>query len=159
MRLYPIAILVGLSACASVPSGNDIGARVASWHGAPATDLIAILGEPVITKRGSWVWQFPGPEDGDVIAYGSRSANSGPLLGPVSQACRSCDASSSVGSQSSAARMPGETRVVYGSGGTYHKHVVCKYIGYVENGTVTQLTTLSKPGTHCRFDELPLRSD
>ena len=150
MRLYPTAILVGLSACASVPSGNDVGTRLASWHGAPATDLVAVVGEPVITKRGSWIWQFPGPEDGEVIANGSRSANTAPLLRP---------ASSNVGSPSASARMPGETRVVYGSGGTYHKHVVCKYIGYVENGIVTQLTTLSKPGTHCRFDELPLRSD
>jgi len=148
MRLYPTAILVGLSACASVPSGNDVGTRLASWHGAPATDLVAVVGEPVITKRGSWIWQFPGPEDGEVIAYGS--ANASLPLQPVS---------GTVGGPSDAARMPGETRVVYGSGGTYHKHVVCKYIGYVENGIVTQLTTLSKPGTHCRFDELPLRSD
>ncbi len=148
MRLYRIAILVGLSACVSVPSGNDVGPRLASWHGAPATDLVAILGEPVITKRGSWVWQFPGPDDGEVIAYGSSSA--GLPLRPVS---------SSVGGPSNAARMPGQTRVVYGPGGTYHKHVVCKYIGYVENGIVTKLATLSKPGTHGRFDEIPLRYD
>ena len=148
MRLYPIAILVGLSACASAPSGNDLGARLASWHGALATDLVAVLGEPVITKRGSWVWPFPGPEDGEVIAYGS--VNAGLPLRPVT---------GSVGGPSNAARMPGETRVTYGSSGSYHKHVVCKYIGYVEEGTVTRLTTLSKPGTHCRFDELPLRSD
>lgn len=157
MKLYPIVILVSLSACASVPSGNDVGARVASWHGAPATDLVAILGEPVITKRGSWIWQFAGPGDGEAIAYGSRSTNSGPVLGPVSQACHGCEPSNSVGSQSSAARMPGETRVS-GSSGHYHKRVVCQYIGYVENGVVTKLTTLSKPGTNCRFDELPLRS-
>ena len=148
MRLYPIAILVGLSACASVPSGNDVGTRVASWDGAPATDLVAVLGEPAITKRGSWIWQFPGPEDGEVIAYDS--ANAGPPLRPVS---------SSVGGPSNRARMAGETRVDYAPGGTYTKHVVCKYIGYVENGIVTKLTTLSEPGTHCRFDELPLRSD
>ena len=148
MRLYPIAILVGLSACASVPSGNDVRTLVASWHGAPATDLVAVLGEPAITKRGSWIWQFPGPENGEVLAYGS--ANAGPPLRPVS---------SSVGGPSNGARMPGETRVVYDSGGTYTKHVVCKYIGYVENGIVAKLTTLSEPGTHCRFDELPLRSD
>ena len=150
MRLYPIAILVGLSACASVPSGNDVGTRVASWHGAPATDLVAVLGAPAITKRGSWIWQFPGPENGEVIAYGSRSAKAGYRARPVS---------SSVGSPSNSARMPGETRVDYDSGGTYTKHVVCKYIGYVENGIVIKLATLSKPGTHCRFDELPLRSD
>lgn len=148
MRLYPIAILVGLSACASAPSGNDVGARLASWHGAPATDLVAVLGEPVITKRGSWIWKFPGPEHGKVIAY--RSANASLPLRPVT---------SRVGGPSNAARMPGETRVTYGSSWWYRKHVVCKYIGYVEDGIVTRLTTLSKPGTHCRFDELPLRSD
>ncbi|MGB5257028.1 MAG: hypothetical protein WBN07_13630 [Woeseiaceae bacterium] len=148
MRLYPIAILVGLSACASAPSGNDVDTRVASWHGAPAADLVAVLGEPEITKRGSWIWQFPGPDDGEVIAYGS--ANAGAALRPVS---------GSEGGPSDSARMPGETRVTQASAGTFHKHVVCKYIGYVENGTVTQLTTLSKPGTHCRFDELPLRSN
>jgi len=157
MRLFPIAILVGLSACASAPGENDVGTRVASWQGAPANDLVAVLGEPVITKRGSWIWEFPGPGDGKVIAYGSHSTNSGPLLGSVSQSCSGCDPSSSVGTQSSAARMPGETQAS-GSAGHYHKRVVCKYIGYVENGIVTKLTTLSKPGNHCPFDELPLRS-
>ena len=147
MRLYPLAILVALSACASVPSGNDLSPRLASWIGAPAADLVAVLGEPVITKRGSWIWRFQGPEDGEYVPYRSSSAYA--RLRPVT---------SSVGGPSNAARMPGETRLVYGSNWSYHKRVGCKYIGYVENGIVTRLTTLSKPGNHCRFDELPLRS-
>ena len=150
MKLYPIALLAGLSACASVPSGDNIGTRLASWHDAPATDLVAVLGEPVITKRGSWIWQFPGPGNGEVITHISHSANAGLGLRP---------APSTSGSPSDGARMPGEMQVTSGSGGTYTKHVVCKYIAYVEDGMVTELTTLSKPGTHCRFDELPRRSE
>lgn len=150
MKLIALALLIGLSACASAPSENSVVTRVASWHGAPATDLVAVLGEPVITKRGSWIWQFPGPENGEVITDGSQTANAGLLLRPVA---------SDVGSPSDGARMPGETQVVRGSVGTYTKHRVCKYIAYVEDGVVSKLTTLSKPGTHCRFDELPLRSE
>lgn len=145
MRLYLIAILVGLSACATVPDGNDLGVRTASWIGAPASDLVVVLGQPEITNRGSWIWRFPGPGDGEVISFGG--------------AHRLRPATSHVGGPTNSAGQPAQPGAPYGTLGTYHKHVVCKYIGYVENGIVTRLTTLSKPGTHCRFDELPPRSD
>ena len=154
MRLYTIAILVSLSACASVPSGNDVSARVASWHGAPAADLVTILGEPEITKHGSWVWQFAGPGHGEVAACRC-STNSAPRLrlGPMSQVCQGCAPPEGVSSQSFADKMPYRERR-----GHYQKHVVCKYIGDIENGVVTKLTTQSKPANDCRFDELPLHS-
>ena len=150
MKFYPIALMAALSACASVPGGDNLGTRVASWHGAPATDLVAVLGEPVITKRGSWIWQVPGPENGEVVYYSSQSASAGLGLRPVTR---------NGGSPVDAGRMPGDIQVTGGSGGTYIKREVCKFSAYVEDGRVTELTTLSKPGTHCRFDELPLRSE
>lgn len=150
MRLVVIVLMVGLSACAGIPGKDDVGVRVASWHGAPASDLVAVLGEPVINERGSWVWEFPGPAHGQTVAYDSHALTSHPQPRPVA---------STVGGPNNPGKMPGEFRTVSSSGGTYTKHEMCKYFAYVESGIVTSLSTLSKPGYHCRFDELPLRTD
>ena len=141
MRYIAISILLGLSACASVPGDSDISARTASWQGAPADELVAALGQPNINKRGTWVWEFAGPERHEGGDHSNHSTHTESLS--VVQACSDCT--------------PGQgmTR----SSGRPQSSVpsVCTYLGYVEHGVVNKLTTLSEPGTHCTFQELPLR--
>jgi len=150
MRRLLIAILVGLSACATAPSGNDLTSRLVSWHGASTGELVAVLGEPTIKENGTWTWQFSGREKSRGGNSRHRSANTGSLS--VLRGCASCSMSGSDGKVVTPA-------TYFDSDGTSTETPhFCTYLGYVENGMVIKLTTLSRPRLHCRFDELPLRS-
>ncbi len=143
MRVISVAILFGLSACASAPSGNDISARTASWQGASAVELVAALGQPSSrTKRGTWVWRFNGPERRVRSGHGYSSHSASTETLSVIQACSNC--------------LPGQGMTRSADSQTRRAPSVCSYLGYVENGIVAKLTTLSDPGTHCDFDELPM---
>jgi len=161
MRLYPIVILVTLSACATAPSGNDINARAMSWQGAPVDELVAAFGgQPGLKKEDKWYWQFRSPRESEGTDVRVSPTNTGSLS--VLRSCPNCYSSSSEGNPINRA-MPFATTVTSGavtSGrGWLHKEPrVCTYIAFVEKGVITRLTTLSKPGAHCRFEELPLRS-
>ena len=150
MRRLSIAILVSLSACASVPSSNDVSIRTASWQSAPAVELIAILGEPKISKRGNLTWRFLGPRETQAGYHQHRSVNTGSLS--VLTGCASCSTAGSVGSIVTPGTYSG------GSSGSTTRPRFCTYLAYVENGIVSKLITLSNPRTHCLFEELPLRS-
>ena len=59
IRRLSIAILVLLSACASIPSDNDVSKRKASWQGVPVVELVTALGgQPGLKKNDTWYWQF-----------------------------------------------------------------------------------------------------
>lgn len=152
MRLYPILILVGLSACATVPSGNGINARAESWQGAPVDELVAIFGgQPGLKKADKWYWQFwASPEKRDSY-YGETESLSDP------SGCRNCATSSLVGSPA-----PRPAYSFFSGGGRSPSSEsrpppICTYLVYVENGTIVKLRTLGAPGAYCRFEELPLR--
>lgn len=140
MRYIAIAILLGLTACASVSGGSDIGQRTASWQGAPADELVEVLGEPIVNQRGTWVWEFAGPERREGGSRSNHPANSESLS--VVQACSDC--------------APGQGMTQFSGRQPDGVPSVCSYLGYVERGIITKLTTLSEPGTHCAFQELPL---
>ena len=158
MRLLSIAILVGLSACSSVPSSNDVSSRTASWQGVSTTELVTALGEPTSMKPGTWIWKFPGPENRQARNGGAPVATSGFSSQPISQPCPGCDRSGSHSPPSNRAS-PAALPMLSSGRSMDTRRRYCEYIAYVEDGIVAQLTTLSKPGTHCRFQELPLYSN
>jgi hypothetical protein len=146
MRTFAVAVMFGVSACASVPNENDISVRTASWQGASAAELVAVLGQPDgRTKRGTWVWQFAGPERRVHNGHWYSPHYSSTTTLSVIQACPGCP--------------PGQnmTRSGYRPTGTVIARGICTYLGYVEGGVVAKITTLSEPGTHCDFEDLPLR--
>ena len=150
MQRLSIAILFGLSACATVPSSDEVSIRAASWHGAPAHELIAILGEPKISKKGNMTWRFLGLHETQVSYRSNRSVNTGSLS--VLTGCASC---STVGSDGSVVT-PGTS---VGSSSRYTTGPrFCTYVAHIENGIVSKLTTHSNSRTRCLFEELPLRS-
>ena len=156
MKQISFAFLITLSGCAVVPSGVEINSRVASWHGAPAAELVAVFGEPVAMDRGMWTWQFTAPGMGE-----ARNVNKIPdpwhrdygSCGPRDSASCTIDRHTSgrhgIGRHTDTAVIPK---------GSVWAARDCRYVAIVENGTVTKLTTLGVSG-HCRYDELPLRSD
>ena len=151
MRRLLVVLLVGLSACASVPGNNDVRTRAASWQGAPAAELIAILGEPRVSESGNLTWRFPGPEEPQARNRQHRSADSGSLS--VLTGCASCSMADSGGSVVT----PG----MHFSGSAFSttRPRYCTYLAVVENETVSKLVTLGNSRTRCLFSELPLRPD
>ncbi len=144
MRVFLFAIMAAISACASAPGGNDIGARTASWQGASIDELVAVLGQPSsTTRRGTLVWQFDGPERRARSGRGRSSQSAETESLSVIQACSNC--------------LPGQGMIRSADSQTVSEPRVCKYLGYVEDGKVAKLTILSDVGAHCDFDELPLR--
>ena len=159
MRLLPITILVSLSACASAPSSNHASILEASWQGAPADELIAMLGEPITSKKGNMTWQFLVPVVPKEMQASSHSKNrsvrsTGSLS--VLSGCGGCSPDGSVVA-------PGPTYTwVGGSSGSSSEFTerrrFCRYLALVENGIVSKLITLDNSRAGCLFTELPLRS-
>ena len=160
MRLLPIAILVSLSACASVPDSDDVSIRAASWHGAPADELIAILGEPKISKKGDMSWRFMVRS----VAPKSTQARSRyrpfvPQSSPNSGLNRSSLSGIGTSHRELLATSHGySTHVGFSGSGYKPRPRFCTYLAYVENGIVSKLITLGNSRAGCVFEELPLRS-
>lgn len=159
MRLFSIAMLVGLSACVTTPNGIDLSSRTDSWRHAPTSDLVAVLGEPTSTRQDALTWQFPAPNNNPVGSSGSTSAYSGLLPSPLSQPCSNCVRSSRTSPPDLHVSSGGSSFPGTNSAPKISKPRFCTYIAYIDGETIAKLTTLSKPGTHCRFEKIPLRSN
>ncbi len=161
MRLLPIAFLVCLSACASSSNSKAIDARMASWHGAPADELIAVLGEPIVSKKGNMTWRFVVPHtmptDDHQHSSHHRQAKHSKSLSVVS-GISNTDVVSPDGSAVASGRPFAIIGV--GSGGRSENRVrpqFCTYLAYVEDGKVSKLMTFDNYRNGCLFDEVPVR--
>lgn len=123
--------------------------------------VTAFGGQPGLKREDAWYWQFR--SWGESEGNSGRATFSNPNPHSVFHPCVSCY-NPSFESQPMNRAMPFETTLTSGwmtpgGGGWLHREPrVCTYIAYIENGAITRLTTLSRPGAHCRFDELPRRS-
>ena len=162
MRLLPIAFLVCLSACASSPNSDAIDARMASWHGAPADELIAILGDPIISEKGNMTWRFVVPHtlptDDHQHSSHHRHAKHSKSISVISGVSNT-DVVSPDGS-AVASGNPFETTDAGFAGDGVHRvrPQYCMYLAYVENGTVSRLMTFDNHRNGCLFTEVPVRS-
>ena len=153
MRRLSIAILIVLSACASVPGDSNVKERKARWQGVPIDELVGVLGQPGrISEKGIWYWQFwASPEKRDDYIQGAESTNL-----PDYSACRNCAPSSLTGSPS----LRPTYDFLMGGRPTPKSESrpppVCTYLVNVEDEAIVKLSTLSARGAFCRFEELPL---
>ena len=156
MQRLSIAVLVLLSACASIPGDNDLSERKASWQGAPVVELVTTFGgQPGLKKKDTWYWQFwASPEKRDSYFQETESIS----LSDVPP-CRNCAPSSLTGSPSPRSAYNGLIAGGPSPKSESQRPPLCTYLVYVANGTIVKLNTLGAPGAFCRFDELPLRSN